>query len=82
MKNIPHLLTDKDFRILESAFQHQKEYLITMTLNNYSISVSVTPAPPIWNQPMLIQVKQSRGCIDETKNCSSISELRSYLAYI
>lgn len=82
MTNIPHLLTDKDFRILQSAFDHCKEYDIAMTLNNYSISVSVQPAPSVWNQPMLFQVRQSRGCVDEIKNCASISELQSYLAYI
>ena len=82
MTNIPHLLTDKDFRILESAFDHCKEYEIAMTLNNYSISVSVQPAPPIWNQPMLFQVKQSRRLTEESKNCASIAELKHYLAYI
>lgn len=79
MTNIPHLLTDKDFRILQSAFDHCKEYDISMTLGDYSLSVSVVPAPPVWEQPMLIQVKQSRRCVDETKNCRSIEEVRWYL---
>lgn len=82
MKNTPKLLRDKEFRILQSAFDHQKEYSITMTLQNYTLTVSVTPATPTWNQPMLFQVKQSRNLIDETKNCRSLSELQSYLGYI
>lgn len=80
MKNIPKLLTDKDYRILESAFHHCKEYDIAMTLGDYSLSVSVVPAPPVWEQPMLIQVKQSRQSVDETKNCRSIDEVRWYLS--
>lgn len=80
MKNTPKLLTDKDYRILESAFQHCKEYDIAITLGDYSLSVSVVPAPPVWGQPMLIQVKQSRQSVDETKNCRSIDEVRWYLS--
>lgn len=82
MKNTPKLLRDKEYRILQSAFDHQKEYTVNMTLGGYSLSVSVTPAPSVWNQPMLIQVRQSRGCVDEVKNCSSIHELQTYLGYI
>ena len=79
MTNIPHLLTDKDFRILQSAFDHCKEYTINMTLGNYSIQVSVIPASSVWDQPMMVQARQSRGCVDEIKNCGSIDELRWYL---
>lgn len=79
MTNIPHLLTDKDFRILESAFDHCKEYTIEMTLGDYSLKVSAEPASSTWGQPMLFRVRQSRGCVDDTKNCASIEELRWYL---
>ena len=81
MKNIPKPLTDKDFRILDSAFNNQKEYTIERTLGDYSIQISVEPASPSWNQPMLFQTHQSRRLVSETKNCASISELQAYLGY-
>ena len=79
MTNIPRLLRDKDFRVLQSALEHKKEYEINVTLGDYSLQVFVSPAPTVWNQPMLIQVRQSRGCIDEIKNCRSVEEMRCYL---
>lgn len=80
MRDVPKLLSKKDFNIIESAFNHCKEYTIpTLTMGDYSISVSVQEAPSVWGQPMLIQVKQSKPNIDEIKNCRNVEELRRYL---
>lgn len=80
MTNVPRVLSDKDFRILQSAFDNRKDYEMSRTLGDYSLQVEVSQAPTVWNQPMLIQVRQSRGCIDEIKNCRSIEEVRWYLS--
>lgn len=73
-------MRDKDFRILESAFDNRKEYKIEVSLGDYSLQVSVIPASSVWDQPMMVQARQSRGCVDEIKNCGSIDELRWYLS--
>ena len=79
MKNAPRLLRDKDFRVLESAFDNRKEYKIEVSLGDYSLQVSVIPASSVWEQPMMVQARQSRGLVDEIKNCVSVQELRGYL---
>ena len=82
MMDVPLLLSSKDFNIIQSAFDHCKEYVIpTRTMDGYSISVSVLEAPTVWGQPMLIQVKQSKPNVDEIKNCRSVEELRRYLKH-
>lgn len=79
MRDVPKLLRSKEFNILKSALEHCKEYTIEMTMDGYSISASVQRAPAVWEQPMLIQVKQDYGNIYEIKNCRSIEELKWYL---
>lgn len=81
MKN-PNLMSDNDYKRISKALQAQKEDSITMTLGEYTITVSVVSVGKeidVWGQPQLISVEEYYRNVFARKYCRSVEELKWYL---
>ena len=74
------LISENDYKALQSAVEARREMTLARVLGNYKLSVAVTPAPSVWGIPMLVQVREQNGSNYAVKNCASVAELRDYLS--
>ena len=74
------LISENDYKAIQNALQSLSEYTLVRVLGSYKLSVEVTPAPPVWGIPMLVQVREQNGSNYAVKNCASVAELRDYLS--
>ena len=73
------LISENDYKAIQNALESLSEYTLVRILGDYKIAVEVTPAPPVWGIPMLIQVKQWYRNVYIIKNCGTVEEMRCYL---
>ena len=73
------LISENDYKAIQNAVEAHREMALVRVLGSYKLSAEVTPAPPVWGIPMLIQVRQWYGNIYSIKNCASVEEMRWYL---
>ena len=74
------LISENDYKAIQNALEAKQELTLIRTLGDYKIAVEVTPAPPVWGIPMLVQVREQNGSNYAVKNCASVAELRDYLS--
>ena len=50
------LLSDNDWNGITVAHRKQKEFRLTRTMGKVAVEVCTSPAPPVWDVPMLVGI--------------------------
>ena len=74
------LISENDYKAIQNAVEAHREMALVRVLGSYKLSVEVTPAPPVWGIPMLVQVREQNGSGYAVKNCASVEEVRDYMS--
>ena len=70
------LLTDNDFRALQTALQRMDEMTLTRTLGDWEITASVVPVRHPWPVAMVVQIRYRRGYKEWVQTFESVEQAR------
>ena len=72
-----NLLTDNDFRTLQTALQRMDELTLTRTLGDTEIIASVIPVGKAWTVAVAVQItKYKRGRVEWVQTFESVERAR------
>lgn len=71
-----NLLTDNDFRTLQTALQRMDELTLTRTLGDTEIIASVIPVGRAWTVAMAVQIRYKRGRVEWVQTFESVEQAR------
>lgn len=70
------ILSDNDFRALQTALQRMNEITLTRTLGDTEITASVIPVGRAWTVAMAVQVKCRKGRVEWVQTFESVEQAR------
>ena len=71
-----NLLTDNDFRALQTALQRMDELTLTRILGDTEITASVIPVGRAWTVAMAVQVRCKQGRVEWVQTFESVEQAR------
>ena len=70
------ILSDNDFRALQTALQRMDEITLTRTLGDWEITASVVHVRHPWPVAMAVQVRNKMGRIEWVQTFESVEQAR------
>lgn len=70
------ILSDNDFRALQTALQRMDELTLTRSLGDWEITASVVPVRHPWPVAMAVQVRNRLGRIEWVQTFESVEQAR------
>ena len=71
-----NLLTDNDFRALQTALQRMDELTLTRSLGDWEITAGVVPVRHPWPVAMAVQVRCSKERVEWVQTFESVEQAR------
>lgn len=71
-----NLLTDNDFRAIQTALQQMDEITLTRTIGDTEITASVIPVGKAWTVAVAVQVRYKNGRVEWAQTFESVERAR------